>query len=1195
MYSQEELNISNKSYINKDFPALYNELLDIAKKISYKYDPTTSNESDPMIMLIKLIALASDKLDYNVDKNILERFATSITQWNAMQERTSTLGYNMHYYKSSTGKISIKYNGDTSSFSGSDSIIFPAFKTKFTTSSSNVNFILTSTVTLFATDLNAKKWVSGDIIQGELKTFTTLNGDESVVTLNDLDDFNRLYFSEPMVAENGVFIEQDNIGNDDWQLVDNLNNQVPLTRCFIFRYDATRKLPYIQFPDDISSLIDGGLHISYVITNGNEGNISAQSIDKLLTNATTDSEELEEETNLDKYIVINSSELANGVDIEGIDSAYFNFQKTVGTFDTLVACRDYANYIYNLSDDDFNSLVSNVQVCDRRDDYNYSTKVTTFNNYGQSTVIEVEQESDGNGGTQDAVTAFNLMLYTLQPMRGSTVNDYKGSFKPLTDTSAIEYKLESSKCLSHNYKQLKDDDIYAFKAYYKLNAKITTTYKVNSLEQTSIRNNISQALMENFNARKVDYGTEIPYDTILKVIENADSRIKFVSLDEPQIDVKAMTKTNENNFSTNVTEYLGKNVLAGRVSLYDYDEDFKYDFGQMGDSVTSVATLTTCAQITMGTTEKTLKDNEVIQVFTPNLLNGREWSYGWFYKVPTTTGLFTKGVNELSSTKWIEIYDNKEGTGTATVLNTGFVELNFVPQVPDSTHPVWQINSGDSIIEKSLNEVILDDSAYFYWVTNNTVLCRKRDDGTYEISPAPSENIVDCSYIDWDSTTNEYILLDNEYLYMTDSKYQYLYAYGPGTRIKKVGLLSLQKYLPVINIDEVKEKGLVNLQDKFIYVSLDSSNRFELQEQQVLTLTAGDKYKISSGTLALSTTEDSINVNKMVSTDKTISYVINNGSSGTISKIGDYDTYVRARLDVNCDSTHSQTILENQYVYEDGVAIPSLSPYLNILSKYPINIIGGTNRLIKVYNYETQSYMNNLIYAYQNYHSTSQTNIKNLAYKEQAYYKMSINEGSSSNNQDRVTMLIPVDTGKNTLVMIYVNSKEEIEPGTAIDSLSITQKGTNLNFDEASTQLHQGINVIAFDTTLSSEYSIVFQSSSSGTLKKFSGNIVVSEPRILNGKYNDATLTNIAINPQLNIISLTDWTNLYEYIMDNPKYREIFYFNNIINNAYYIDEDDITGAYALFNFNNVVNKITIPEIDIDYAINNITIAKSSQL
>ena len=72
--------ISTLSFIDKDFPALYTDVLDLAKKLTNDWDPSKSNESDPAVVLIKLATFLADHLNYNIDKNILENFLPTATQ-----------------------------------------------------------------------------------------------------------------------------------------------------------------------------------------------------------------------------------------------------------------------------------------------------------------------------------------------------------------------------------------------------------------------------------------------------------------------------------------------------------------------------------------------------------------------------------------------------------------------------------------------------------------------------------------------------------------------------------------------------------------------------------------------------------------------------------------------------------------------------------------------------------------------------------------------------------------------------------------------------------------------------------------------------------------------------------------------------------------------------------------------------------
>jgi hypothetical protein len=151
--------------------------------------------------------------------------------------------------------------------------------------------------------------------------------------------------------------------------------------------------------------------------------------------------------------------------------------------------------------------------------------------------------------------------------------------------------------------QNKDRYVYLIKNYYSLQAKISTTHKVTSFEVLQIRNNINEALFKQFNARKLEYGEEISYDELLKVIQEADPRIKYVILDEPTITTKFMTESgNEYDLKftaineTDPTEIkekkqkqndvyqklIAKNVLAGRAPLFKYNQDIEVDFNKEG-------------------------------------------------------------------------------------------------------------------------------------------------------------------------------------------------------------------------------------------------------------------------------------------------------------------------------------------------------------------------------------------------------------------------------------------------------------------------------------------------------------------------------------------------------------------------------------------------------------------------------------
>ena len=103
------------SYTNLDFPSIYTEVLNLAKDLTYRWDPSISDESDPGVILAKLSALIADKCNYNIDKSILEAFPLSVTQDANAQQLYEQLGYYMNWYESASVLINLSWIGEVPS------------------------------------------------------------------------------------------------------------------------------------------------------------------------------------------------------------------------------------------------------------------------------------------------------------------------------------------------------------------------------------------------------------------------------------------------------------------------------------------------------------------------------------------------------------------------------------------------------------------------------------------------------------------------------------------------------------------------------------------------------------------------------------------------------------------------------------------------------------------------------------------------------------------------------------------------------------------------------------------------------------------------------------------------------------------------------------------------------------------------
>ena len=600
MINKTDIEAVSLSPTAKDFYQIWNELLDTAKNLSLRWDPTTTNESDPGIILLKVLTAIADKINYEQDITALEAFMPSASQLESMQKLCEMMGYNIKYYNSAITDVTVYYNGKEE---WKQSLYEIPMFTTFTNSDKSINYFSIESKYLSQNTSGVTiRCMEGQIEQCE-------SDNDNIISIYQLDDQNRYYFNETQIAENGIFVYNVNDGNksERWTQVSNLNAQKAKSKIYKFGFNSKLAKPYIEFPEDIDSIIEDGLEIYYTRTSGVNGNITSREISTFMTLPTSLSENLD--SSLENYTVVNPSSATNGNNVETIRQAYVNYKKTIGTFDTLVTCRDYMNKIYQLTDENGFNLVSNSVVSDINTDINNSITLCTFNDYGicykQTTVPNATMDN------------FTLTLYPFKHINNlNTKAEYLGSFQlDRSVLSDIQNKIKSIKTLTHKIKlpevektidQNNDNDIkadiVAIKNYLQLKALITTTSKVNQAEQKVIINNIKVAIYEAFNLHNIDFGEEIPYDTILEVMTGADKRIKNINLFEPAMITKFLLADNTeyvlgNSFSTtqsiNLFNNLSdveqtarkiynklalRNILAGKVPLFNYDTEFRSAF-----------------------------------------------------------------------------------------------------------------------------------------------------------------------------------------------------------------------------------------------------------------------------------------------------------------------------------------------------------------------------------------------------------------------------------------------------------------------------------------------------------------------------------------------------------------------------------------------------------------------------------------
>ena len=329
-------------YINQDFQTIYPQLLDLTKELTDKWDPSQSNESDPLVVLIKEMAIIADKLHYALNKEGLENFPESVTQLANAREIFDQGGYTMQWYIGATGEVYLRWI-DTEA--EGETFTIPIF-TMLSDEDADKIYTTTRQVVLDKSGVISEPI---EIIQGTVHDYE-INGN-GLITPQNLDEENRLYFRDYNIAENGIFIRND--GSEDWfawKAVDNLYTYKYGEKIFKFGVLQDNSTCYIEFPEYAGDIIGGGIHIKYILTDGSNGNIKANTLVQFYdgAEATYADENNNEKTialNTDNVSVIQNSSILTGYDPESISSAYKNFKKTAGTFNTLVSLIDYNDYL----------------------------------------------------------------------------------------------------------------------------------------------------------------------------------------------------------------------------------------------------------------------------------------------------------------------------------------------------------------------------------------------------------------------------------------------------------------------------------------------------------------------------------------------------------------------------------------------------------------------------------------------------------------------------------------------------------------------------------------------------------------------------------------------------------------------------------------------------------------------------------
>lgn len=976
--------LQNTSYTNKDFTSIYIELLNLTKQLAATWDPTISNESDPGVVLLKLNAIIGDKLSYNSDTNVLELFPLSVTQEKNARQLFEQLGYYMHWYKGAITNVAMTWIGSSPVGDEPTEYTIPAF-----TMVSDYNNAVTYTLIgpVDGTTVNTYK-VADQMLKrdGSTTAFKAIQGipvqytvaGDPLITVNNLDSDNRLYFTTTDIAENGIFITNVGANNyTDWKKVDNLLVQTLSSEslCYKFGVSQDTSTCYLEFPENAEQIFKNGINITYIKTLGEEGNVAYRTIEKFYTELSP-KEDTTITLNTNNVKILNYSSAINGKDPQTINNAYKGYKSTVGTFETLVTLRDYIGYIYN------SGLVSNDFVCDRTNDPQVCYNVMTQSNDIDQIYTMIEGYELDSDQDDPKLLAFDLKLFLLQLPTQELNNaiTYASTFNLLNteQQSPIKTYINDIKCISHDYADILPIDeehglshFCMFKNKYPISCKISTQYALTKAAANELVTNVREALYKALNSAEMTFGEEVSYDFVYKTISEADDRIKNVMLDNIEyttyaviykdkkfIEIEISSEDDEsievtqnfdgdviideerfvsfigyhdynvhkftfisgNNWNKDGTtiyqqdnfiyygitlpdrtfepgdyftvdvslktqlrdELYTKSVLAGVTQFFVQDEEFDYKLDQLNNSLLSDILLKNIDKVKTnvdieltneeGSNVYDLREHESIQLYSPNILNGTNYSTYVKFEYKLDHDIPVDADYQLGANEWIIFYwkESTEDTyykyavyGKGNIVRLSNFDLkagnqlvygNSLTQFVDQTTDVWFTSSDiyngmtytisqkianitnpnqllsttKSITIRLINQVQLQSSdTYCYWILNETIT---------------EEGLEKYRLFEKDGEFS-YMLGSGEYFIYTNNLLTNLTILGAGTLIER----SDNSYTWEV---EVKDKNDVVLnginaftEDEWFKI-VPSNCVVTLTEQKYNTVSYGQKVKV---------------------------------------------------------------------------------------------------------------------------------------------------------------------------------------------------------------------------------------------------------------------------------------------------------------------------------------------------------------
>lgn len=566
------------SYTSKDYASILDDLIASVSGITEKWQ--VLDESDPGVIMIKLMSIIGDMLFYTQDQQALEVYPNSVTQRKNAATIYKLIGYKMRWYRSATLTMQLvnTYSSGATlprfcTFTTQDGITYTTFKQYELKNNMSNNGVINKVELVQGIPVTPVR-VSSNPYPGNGKPWHSIYGYN--YTTDDLVN-NRIYLPDKMIDDTHIILVDDS--NEEWKLRDNIYLTTSVGKYYEFGVDVNDN-PYIEIIDYWGNFNISKFKLFTIRTLGEDGEILANTLKNCTGNCWalggTPSNPIT--YNVQGFLSWTHEESSWGYNYETPDEARKNIPKFQNTIDTLITLADFERAtlridgVANVRATDLTNdpgISVNFSVGDINEDgkidskdYNLlnnfladptsypltpyqrrlanckgsadgiitSEDLKLLGNYIAGNMIDASGKPlTGNIGIKsipdiETLTSFVVKLYIL---RTEAYEDYPDdAFETSVKTTLQEYKILPLQIVV---------DLHSITNYYwTIKGTFMTKTPLSRDELQTIMVNINNQLRYKYSIEKVNFNTTVNYREIIETILAVDSRILMVDLDPIQ-------------------------------------------------------------------------------------------------------------------------------------------------------------------------------------------------------------------------------------------------------------------------------------------------------------------------------------------------------------------------------------------------------------------------------------------------------------------------------------------------------------------------------------------------------------------------------------------------------------------------------------------------------------------------------------